>query len=641
MVIDGIGGMGKTALALEVAHAARQQAMFDGYAFASAKTTWLTPEGVREETLALHSLDAFARTFALALGLDEIARMPDADARAGALLGALRGQRALLIWDNLETLIAEERDRIAEFLRRLPAPNKAIVTSRRRTGESALTVRLDRLSFGEAKQLVAGVATRQPRVAQELRHAGEPMLRRLYEAAGGNPLALHWTLGFVAQKGQTLGQALQRLEQAARGSDLYAFLFADAVRDLSEGDKQVLVALTTFRSPATAPALADATGMSQNAVELALEALVTLSLVNDLRAGNFTLHPLVRTFVQQALGVPDSPRPGAVPLPALDPAARRSALRHWVEVAEQHGGEGKEAYKKFDRLDAAWPDLEGAAGTLREMAGVPGPTLRDEEAARLLVRLMDALRQYLWFRGLWSERVQIGEWAYDAARALGAWRDAGWAAYDVAWIHYNRADTARAETWAERMAEAMQRGGARRDRAIATRLRGLIAEQRGDLPEAERRLPRRWPTFARRSMKPPRPSCSTTWAAWRGRRRGMSAQRDTIARHWRLTERRGNKEGESSFSVNLGRLALDRGRPAEARPWFERALRLAREVGRQDLVADAQWGLARVLEEEEKFAEALPLAEEALRVRERLGHMNIGSARELVERLREKGAGER
>src|SRR6185503_16542526 len=41
VTIDGIGGIGKTALALEVAYRAREAAQFDAYLFVSAKTSWL------------------------------------------------------------------------------------------------------------------------------------------------------------------------------------------------------------------------------------------------------------------------------------------------------------------------------------------------------------------------------------------------------------------------------------------------------------------------------------------------------------------------------------------------------------------------------------------------------------------------
>ena len=160
----------------------------------SKKTTWLSPDGVREETLAHSSLDAFVREFARLLGDGALAHITDATARRGALLDALRGRRVLLIWDNLETLTAEERGQIAEFLRKLPGANKAIITSRRRTGESALTIRLDRLSFDEAQQLMFEVGRRQPRVAHELAQSAPAQRLALYEAAGGTPLLPHQCL---------------------------------------------------------------------------------------------------------------------------------------------------------------------------------------------------------------------------------------------------------------------------------------------------------------------------------------------------------------------------------------------------------------------------------------------------------------
>ncbi len=633
VVIDGLGGMGKTALALEVAHRARERAWFDAYLFVSAKTTWLTPQGVREETLAFTSLDAFTREFARLLGERAVAEMSEAGERAAALLNALRGRRTLLIWDNLETLTAEERERIAAFQRKLPAPNKAILTSRRRTGESALTVRLGKLSEAEAFQLMEALAHRRPRLKRELERAGEALRRALYDAAGGNPLALHWSLGLVAEKGYTLRDALARLQDAARSGDLYRFLFAAAARGLPENDRAVLSALAAFQTPARPPALAEALGKAQTEVESALERLTALSLVDEWGEGGYGLHPLTRAFVNAALrqerGLEDL---------SLSPQARRAALRRWVDYAKKYGGDHKDAYRTFGRLEEAWPDLETAAAALREMSGLPA-ALQDEEAARMLGELASALRTFLWFRGYWDERIRLAEWAYRAAEAREAWREAGWRAYDAAWIYYHRGETEPAQAWAGRMAQAMERGGTRPGLAESVRLQGLLAQQRGDLAEAERLY--REALRAYRALEDEASEATLLnnlgeMARLRGDYRQAEA---SYRRALEIAEKRGNKEQQANFSGNLGLLALDEGRPEEARPWFEQSLALAREVGRQDLIAFAQHNLARVLEEAGRYAEALPLAEEALRFREQKRDRNLENTRQLVARLREKARG--
>ncbi len=427
VAIDGIGGMGKTALALEVAHKARKQALFDAYLFASAKTTWLSSEGVRQETLALSSLDSFCREFAQGLGQTDIVKITDTTERRRALLDALRGRRVLLIWDNLETLNTEEREMIAEFLRKLPTPNKAIITSRRRTGESALTIRLDRLSEAEARELIQAKGRLYPRLAQELNATKPEILTALYEAAGGNPLALDWTLGQVAHKGYSISVALDRLRNAANSPDLYGFLFADAAKTLTENDRTVLSALSVFRTPATIAALADATDLVATEIHVAVERLVTLSLVNDLDGQRFGLHPLTRTYIRAAIGGTDTigtQPPGGI---RFDSPPQRQVLRYWVDYAQKYGGDDKDAYKTYDKLEAEWQNLEGVAITLREMAGIPG-TLQDRQAAQMLIDLENALFNFLWFRGYWDECVRLGEWRYQAGKALNQWRDAGWGA---------------------------------------------------------------------------------------------------------------------------------------------------------------------------------------------------------------------
>jgi len=357
VAIDGIGGMGKTALALEVAYLARKQAMFDAYLFASAKTTWLTPEGVRQETLALSSLDSFCREFAKGLGQTDIVKITDATERRRALLDALRGRRTLLIWDNLETLNTEEREMIAEFLRKLPTPNKAIITSRRRTGETAITIRLDRLTQPEALALMEAKGRLHPRLAQELKATKPEILTALYEAAGGNPLALDWTLGQVAHKGYSISVALERLRNAANSSDLYRFLFADATKNLSVNDHKVLSALAVSRTPATEAALADATKLAPTEIQVAVEQLVTLSLVNEVDGARFGLHPLTRTYYIRAAMVGTDTQPLASGI-RFDPAPLRQVLRYWVDYAQKYGGDGIDAYKTHDKLEAEWQNLE-------------------------------------------------------------------------------------------------------------------------------------------------------------------------------------------------------------------------------------------------------------------------------------------
>ena len=121
----------------------------------ASPTTSLTIDGVSEEALRVSSLDAFVRTFANELGYgDNVGCIPDSDERETVFLDKLRGRQTLLIFDNLETLPDLERARINAFLDRLPAPNKAIVTSRHRVGVRASVIRLEQLTYVEAYQLV-------------------------------------------------------------------------------------------------------------------------------------------------------------------------------------------------------------------------------------------------------------------------------------------------------------------------------------------------------------------------------------------------------------------------------------------------------------------------------------------------------
>jgi len=637
LVIDGIGGIGKTALAVEVAHICRERASFEVALFATAKQTRLDPGG--ETPLeATPTLDALLSACARALGAIGAAQATGAEKRR-ALLDALRVEsgpqrRVLLILDNLETLPEADQKAAVEFMRALPPHCKGIVTSRRRTGDGAVWLRLERLAWAAARDLIAAEAARAPNLRRCLEQAGAARWQELYDAAGGSPLALRWTLGLMRQRDLSLDRALALLGNVRADSDLLQFIYREARATMEANDWRVLSALSLFAAPARFEMLVAIAELSRLALESALERLSAYSLVDVLGPdGPYSLHPLTRRLAA------DERR--------ADPQADRDLqlrfARTWVEYAKKYGGEDKDAYQTYPRLEAEWPNLEAAAALHDLLLPLPlageGWGEGHKEAARLLVDLADALRTFLWFRGYWDEGIRLGTWACEAARALEDWRDAGWRAYDVAWIYYHRADTGAAAAWASQMTEAMERGGGRHGRATATQLRGLVADQRKDYAEAER--------LYAEALAAYRDLGAEDWVAIvlndLGCVAGAQEQYDCAEDYYRealaIHEKQDEKHHQPAILCNLGLLALARGRPAEARPHYERALALAREVGREDQVADAHWGLALVLEEEDRPAEALPHAEETLRIYERLRGQSVGSARALVERLRKKVGG--
>jgi tetratricopeptide (TPR) repeat protein len=422
-----------------------------------------------------------------------------------------------------------------------------------------------------------------------------------------------------------LNGALAMLRRgAARESPLQEFVYQEARQELGTGDVAALSALSFFVPSATFEALMAVADLSRTALETVLERLDALSLVNkELGEERYSLHPLTRAYVRDELLADAN---------AARTTGRRFA-RYWVDYANRYGWD---ECKTYDRLEAEWANLEAAANWLWETAAVQGETVGDKATARMLVDLAEKLRQFLWFGGHWDERVQLNARAYEAACVMEDWSNAGWRAYNVAWIHWHRARTDDAARWADRCAEAWARGGSKSEQAEATRICGLVAWQRKDYDEAERFF--QDALAIRRDL-----GLDEDAAPVLGDLGGLAHERkeyDAAERYYRealeLARKIDNKRYQATFIGNLGELALDREQWAEARKWCEQAFSLAREVGRLDLVASNQYHLARVWEAEGRADLALPLAQEALKIHERLQHKDLAEARELVERLRGK-----
>jgi NB-ARC domain-containing protein len=466
VLVDGIGGIGKTTLAVEAAYRCKEKERFAAFVFVSAKLDRLDPDGIRTLTAAARTLEEFLNETARILGQPGIAQLAG-DAKRQALLDTLRSTRTLLVYDNLETLSKEEQEAMAVWLRELPQDCKAIVTSRRRGGEGGVWLRLEKLEWDAARGIIENEMKRDAQLATKLNRAGAARWNELYDETKGSPLALMHILGLLRVRAALTFEGALDLLRGNRDPDLQKFIFQQARRELTANDEAALRALSLFTPSATFDSWAEVGTLSRNALETTIDRLSALSLV-DVLAGEerYALHPLTRNFVRDELL--------AEPNVAQDTGMRFA--RYWVAYAQRSGG-GVENYKTFNLLEAEWPNLEAAAEWLGQRAAVRGANVGDQQAARMLNDVVSALGQFLWFGGRWDERVRLNSLAYEAMRATNEWSAAGYRASDAAWIYgpYARDLPGESGLWTERAVEAWTQGGGKHERAVGLRRRGLAA----------------------------------------------------------------------------------------------------------------------------------------------------------------------
>ena len=454
-LIDGPGGIGKTALAIEAAHRAPDD-LFERKIFITAKVRELNADGEAK-------LTDFTRPTYLAM-LDELGKELGADGleklapdeRPDELRLALAGKKALIIFDNLETLPEEERTRLFQFLSRLPEGNKAIATSRRgRRDIDARSVRLDRLSHDESLQLIEELAKKYPR----LDRASQKEREDLYEITQGNPLFIRWIAGQLGRAGsqcRTIAEACAFIDKAPKGNDPLEYIFGDLLETFTADETKVLAALTYFSLPAKLEWLAEMTKLPERQAETALEDLTDRSiLISNLESLTFFLPPLTAKFIRTR-------RPEAVTQTGDALTDRAYAL------AMQYGGEN---YDGFRTLDAEWDFIAAAL-----------PRLLTGDNDRLQT-VCGQLFQFLHFTGRLDDLLWLSEQAETRALAANNKEKAGWQAYRTGAVYHIRNQPAEMLACAARTIEHWQ-DSMPFNKAVAIQLRGLGHQLNNDYPAA-------------------------------------------------------------------------------------------------------------------------------------------------------------
>ncbi len=283
ITVDGIGGVGKTALVLETAHRCWRVSTgeesdakvppFEAIIFVSAKQQYLTPDGILQSNEAKRTRREIIREIASALDRPEIIYALPKNLFS-EVRKSLAQQRTLLIVDNLETM--HNIQEIITFLYELPPTVKVVITTREQKYLFS-PIRLDQLSLEDALAFIE----------REAREKGAEVSRKkalqLCDHIGGIPAALIYAIGQLAH-GYSIETVLQRMPRVE--GDVARYCFEGSIGPLrGQSAHHLLMAMGMFPKPPSAEALAYVAGLAndQTRKEEGLSVLSSLSLIRQLR----------------------------------------------------------------------------------------------------------------------------------------------------------------------------------------------------------------------------------------------------------------------------------------------------------------------------------------------------------------------
>jgi tetratricopeptide (TPR) repeat protein len=589
--IDGIGGIGKTALALEVTHECLRASKgempangvptFDAFVWTTAK----------DRELALSDiLDTIART----LDYPYIAQLPPEEKPPEAAK-LLRAQKCLLIVDNFETITD---DTVRDFLLNLPEPSKVLVTSREQKLRQARAISLRGMEQGEALALIRSEGSRLGLPTVE--GAEEKVLLRLYEATGGAPLAIKWAVGQMKQRGQSLDTVLEYLYEA-RG-DIFESIFARSWRLLSENAGRVLMVMPIFATSALKEAIEAASDVHKWDLDEALGQLVEMWLVEasgelDEAKRRYSIHPLTRSFAGARL----------FEVGTFGQEAWLRLATHYIERCSEMGKWGHTA--GFPWFEAELPNILAViewANRAREWNTVTSIFINSA--------------YFLGTRGYWQERIKYGQMALKAAEQTGDRSSAAVCQHALGWILLRQGRYLDAEALVQSCIRSCIDLGRKKEAAWALITLAKVAVARGDLDRARQVVDKAIAIVGEAGYESVAHGLLTTQGRIELQLGNLEAARNLLLAALEATKRAGSGGSISSRQIDLGHVALAQNQLDEAASYFKSALESSRQFLRQDNIAKAEFGLART---HALLGNTLEAAKLALSAREQFVRMGM------------------
>lgn len=528
----GAGGVGKTTLAAEAVRVLTEES--------GQRVIWTSADG--------------RANFAFSTLLDDIAeqlgrtdlRPLAPEPKEEAVRALITDAPTLIVLDNFETISPEEQPLCTGFLaQRVRCP--VLITTREKIGQ-ATSIPLPAMSPDEARDFLERLIaqTQDPAIYAEVDR------NRILQTAEYNPLIIQWIVAQI-DLAQDPEEVLSELSHGEGDAAERVFDRSFNLRQMAEGGRAVLLALSLFTPSATRSVLAVVAGMDKDKdkkkFKKAQQTLASLWLLKQTNGGQrLSLEGLTRELAKARL--------------SHDPRSKTFRQRFVARFLRYAEANSNPTIAELNSIEAENDNILNAMDMASEM-----------NDWKSMMRIRSAIEEFLDLRGYWDEAIRRGEQALNAARYLADGERIAHFAHNVAVIHQNRGEVSEAHRLYDESLEIVKRLANQSGIASTLHQLGRLAQEQGKVEEARR--------LYDESLE--------------------------------ISNGLGDQSGIARTLHNLAIITQGQGELEEAQRLYDESLEIVKRLGNQSGIAITLGQLGLLAEEEGNLAEAVRLMREALR----------------------------
>ncbi len=622
--IEGMGGIGKTSLAIETAHRCLpgdQLAIENPF----EAVIWTSARDQPDFDLNLEQvLDAVAHvldyTYLLQLPLDQ---------KSKAIDKLLRNHRALVIVDNFETITDLT---LVKFLEQMPEPSLALITSRYKQLRRVWDIPLYGLKDEEILTLIRRHGYRIG--LNIVANADDDTLSRLAAATGNNPKAVELSLGLIKQKGLPFNTVVDELFQASQVvEEVFDYIFIEAWNLLDQKSRQVLLAMPLFVSTASRGALSTVSGVDGFNLHKAIEKLVGMSMLEasealDLTQQRYSMHPLTQAFARNQLGIdiflnPVDRQNGQTPAIFNIDELKVSFYHYFAAWAEAEAGTQfwdfvSWGMERYEQINIELTNLMLSLNWAYEHKNWPD-----------VLTLAKVIVHPTYYQGQLNKRLLCSEYALKAAQQLGIVEDQIWFAIQgFASIYLLRGDYVNTKKYLKYGLKLAKEHGLADAIALGETYYGYMDMQKGKLAEAQAHI-----DLALNSAQDPLFRYRAHHAAGHIARQKENYE-EARDYYFKSSEFLDDANYMDTSDVWLGFTKLGQKKYDKAARYFRTYLDSHQNYGNKRVLGMAKLGMAQYYEIRGDLPEARIFAQEAYNILYSMNaHWEMKQVTELLERL--------